>query len=296
MLFPTKTLHLPPVVRTLRFAAGRTAQTFEAYQYPCVLKSLLHDMKHIPNLLTLSNLFCGCCALMFTLNGEPVIAAWFVLGCFIFDYSDGMTARAMGISSPLGKQLDSLADVVSFGVVPGAMFYMMMAGKALAGEDMLDLVLNPLARGSEEYQRSCVILFALPAFILTMFAALRLGKFNIDTRQTRYFIGLSTPACTVFVLGLALAAENNRFGLGTVIENRWLIYGLVVLLSWLMNSEIPMFGMKIRSFDLKSNAFSLAFLAVLLALVFFLKELALSAVIVFYILVSIALKDKVLAS
>lgn len=253
-------------------------------------------MKHIPNLLTLSNLFCGCCALMFTLNGEPVMAAWFVLGCFIFDYGDGMTARAMGLTSPLGKQLDSLADVVSFGVVPGAMFYMMMADKVLVGDDLLDAVFNPLLSDRPEYRLSCVILFALPAFILTMFAALRLGKFNIDTRQARYFIGLSTPACTVFVLGLSLAAENDRFGLKTVIENRWLIYSLIALLSWLMNSEIPMFGMKIRSFDLKSNAFTLAFLAVLLAMVFFLKELALSAVIVFYILISIALKNKVLAS
>lgn len=253
-------------------------------------------MKHIPNLLTLSNLFCGCCALMFTLNGEPVTAAWFVLGCFVFDYGDGMTARALGVTSPLGKQLDSLADVVSFGVVPGAMLYMMMAGKALAGGDIPDLIMSSLSSGPEEYQRSCVILFALPAFILATFAALRLGKFNIDTRQARYFIGLSTPACTVFVLGLALAAENDRFGLKDVIESRWLIYGLIALLSWLMNSEIPMFGMKIRSFDLKSNAFTLAFLAVLLALVFFLKELALSAVIVFYILISIALKNKVLAS
>jgi CDP-diacylglycerol--serine O-phosphatidyltransferase len=125
---------------------------------------------------------------------------------------------------------------------------------------------------------------------------MRLGRFNIDTRQSKYFIGLSTPACTVFVLGLALAAEHNRFGIKEALENQWLIYGLIALLSWLMNSEIPMFGMKIKSFDLRSNAFSLVFLAVFVALVFFLKELALSAVIVFYVLISIVLKDKVLAT
>lgn len=250
-------------------------------------------MKHIPNLLTLSNLFCGCCALMFTLNGAPVIAAWFVLGCFIFDYGDGMTARALGIASPLGKQLDSLADVVSFGVVPGAMLYMMMADKILSGSEVAGY---PPFSSQAGNQLSDIPLLALPAFVLTMFAAMRLGRFNIDTRQSRYFIGLSTPACTVFVLGLALAAEHNRFGLKAAIESRWLVYGLVVLLSWLMNAEIPMFGMKIKSFDLRSNAFSIVFLAVLLALVFFLKELALSAVIVFYVLISIVLKDKVLAS
>ena len=99
-------------------------------------------MKHIPNLLTLSNLFCGCCALMFILNDEPVIAAWFVLGCFIFDYADGMSARALGISSPLGKQLDSLADVVSFGVVPAAMLrWMCMAVLSLSVPSMSVVVM-----------------------------------------------------------------------------------------------------------------------------------------------------------
>jgi CDP-diacylglycerol--serine O-phosphatidyltransferase len=236
--------------------------------------------QHIPNFLTLSNLFCGCCALLFTLNGMMVNAAWFVLGCFICDYADGMTARALGVSSPLGKQLDSLADVVSFGVVPGAMLYRILC--------------NHFAGCEAEGTISGVMPAAFPAFVLSMFAAMRLGKFNIDTRQTKYFIGLSTPACTVFVLGLALCAHHNRFGLREVVENRWLLYGLIAMLSWLMNSEIPMFGMKIRSFDWKSNAFTLVFLAVFTALVFFLKELAFSAVIVFYVLSSVLLKNKVL--
>jgi CDP-diacylglycerol--serine O-phosphatidyltransferase len=247
--------------------------------------------RHIPNLLTLSNLFCGCCSLMFTLNDEPVIAAWFVLGCFIFDYADGMTARALGISSPLGKQLDSLADVISFGVVPGAMLHQMLVGGGVCRE--MENVPEGFLPAGWSYH-TC--LAALPAFVLAMFAAMRLGKFNIDTRQSRYFIGLSTPACTVFVLGLALAAEHNRFGLKGFIENQWFLYGIIALLSWLMNSEIPMFGMKIRAFDLRSNAFSFVFLAVFLSLVFFLKELALSAVIVFYVLSSVFLKNKVLAT
>lgn len=248
-------------------------------------------MKHIPNLLTLSNLFCGCCALMFTLSDEPVIAAWFVLGCFIFDYADGMTARAMGISSPLGKQLDSLADVVSFGVVPGAMLHQIFVGGGVCSE--MENVPEGFLPAGWSYH-TC--LAALPAFVLAMFAAMRLGRFNIDTRQSKYFIGLSTPACTVFVLGLALAAAHNRFGLKEVIENQWLLYGIIILLSWLMNSEIPMFGMKIKSFDFRSNAFSFVFLAVFLVLVLFLKELALSAVIVFYVLSSVFLKNKVLAT
>ncbi|MBX2893438.1 MAG: CDP-alcohol phosphatidyltransferase family protein [Saprospiraceae bacterium] len=248
-------------------------------------------MQHIPNLLTLSNLFCGCCALMFTLNQEPVIAAWFVLGCFIFDYADGMTARALGITSPLGKQLDSLADVISFGVVPGAMLHqLLVAGGACK---LMEDVPDGFLPAGWSYH-TC--LAALPAFVLAMFAAMRLGRFNIDPRQTRHFVGLSTPACAVFVLGLALAAYHDRFGLREIIRNQWLIYGLIALLSWLMNSNIPMFGMKIKSFDMRSNAFSLVFLAVFLLLVFFLKELALSAVIVFYVLSSVVLKNKVLST
>mgnify|MGYP000857563885 CR=1 FL=1 len=239
--------------------------------------------RHIPNLFTLSNLFCGCCALVFTLYGLTTLAVWFVFGCFVFDYADGMAARMLGISSPLGKQLDSLADVVSFGVVPGAMLYMLVrdASCGVIFSNMDAPLVCPAA---------------LPAFVLSTFAAMRLGKFNIDTRQSRYFIGLSTPACTVFVLGLALTAYHDRFGLKELLENPWLIYTLIALLSWLMNSEVPMFGMKIKAFDLRSNAFSLVFLAVFVLLVVFIKELAFSAVIVFYVLISIFMKNKVLAS
>ncbi|MBK7936153.1 MAG: hypothetical protein IPJ82_03365 [Lewinellaceae bacterium] len=158
------------------------------------------------------------------------------------------------------------------------------------------LISNPVFQGGEHFNPAGIRTEALPAFVLTMFAAMRLGKFNIDTRQSRYFIGLSTPACTVFVLGLALSAYHNRFGLGEMIGNQWFIFALIALLSWLMNSEIPMFGMKIKSFDWRSNTFSLVFLAVFVGLVIFLKELAFSAVIVFYVLISIFMKDKVLAS
>ncbi len=254
--------------------------------------------RHIPNLLTLSNLFCGCCALVFTLSGSIIAAAWFIFGCFIFDYADGMSARALGISSPLGKQLDSLADVVSFGVVPGAMLYMLISQAASGGAITFYPALSGPPGAEKNFPEliSAVCWQALPAFVLTMFAAMRLGKFNIDTRQSKYFIGLSTPACTVFVLGLALSAYHNRFGLRETIENQWIVYGVVALFSWLMNSEIPMFGMKIKSFDLKSNAFSFVFLAVFIMLVVFIKELAFSAVIVFYILTSVFLKNKVLAT
>lgn len=238
-------------------------------------------MKHLPNALTLANLFCGCCALLYTFYWQPEMAALFTAGSFVFDYLDGMVARALRVSSPLGKELDSLADVVSFGVVPGAMLY-----RLLSGDVSITAAFGP----------SFVELWALPAFVLSAFSALRLGKFNLDTRQTNYFIGLSTPACTVFVLGLTLTAHQNLFGLKEFIENQWLLYGLVGVLSGLLVSEIPMFGMKIKGFDWKSNVFNLGFLLLFVVLVFFLKALALSAIIVCYIVLSVVFRNRIVAA
>lgn len=233
--------------------------------------------RHIPNLLTLANLFCGCCALVHILAGEQTTAAWLTLGCFIFDYLDGMAARALGVSSPLGKELDSLADVISFGAVPGAMIYQMLSHTAC---------------GAGNFSQN-ICLAALPAFVLSAFSALRLGKFNLDTRQTDHFLGLSTPACTVFVLGLELAAERDLFGLREVIENQWFLYGLVAGLSWLLNSEIPMFGLKIKGRGLAHYAPHLVFLGLFLAFVFLLKALSLSAIIVAYVAGSVLFKNRV---
>lgn len=239
-------------------------------------------MKHIPNLLTLANLFFGCCALLYTLAFDPVTAAFFTLGSFLCDYADGMAARALSVSSPLGKELDSLADVISFGVVPGAMLYQLLKTGLCDADQMV-----PAG------QVFAICTAALPAFVLSASSGLRLGRFNLDTRQTTYFIGLSTPACTVFVLGLMLTAHHDYFGLADSLHNPWLLYGLVAVLSWLLNSEIPMFGMKIKRFDWNSNAFNLAFLLLFVLLVFFLKELAFSIIILVYILASIVLKNKI---
>lgn len=238
-------------------------------------------MKHLPNALTLANLFCGCCALLYTFYWQPEMAALFTAGSFVFDYLDGMVARALHVSSPLGKELDSLADVVSFGVVPGAMLY-----RLLSGDVSISAAFGP----------SFVEVWALPAFVLSAFSALRLGKFNLDTRQTNYFIGLSTPASTVFVLGLTLTAHQDLFGLKDIIGNQWFLYGIVAGLSALLISEIPMFGMKIKSFDWKSNVFNLGFLLLFVVLVFFLKALALSAIIVCYIVLSVVFRNRIVGA
>lgn len=225
--------------------------------------------KNIPNLLTMGNLFCGCCALLFLYRGHWEFLPWWVAGCFFCDYTDGMVARGLKVSSPLGKELDSLSDVVSFGILPGSMMYVLIE-KSLGGAGA-----------------GVVTWAALPAFIQSACAALRLGKFNLDTRQTRYFLGLTTPASTLFVLGLFLTASSNHARLAPYILQPVLLYSLIPVLCFLMLSEIPMFGMKIKSRDLKSNLINLLFLGLLVLLILFLKFFALSVIIVIYIVASI---------
>jgi len=238
-------------------------------------------MKHLPNALTLANLFSGCCALLYTLYWDPTMAAFFTAACFVFDYLDGMAARALHVQSPMGKELDSLADVVSFGVVPGAMLYQMLAGAPAVGSIFFDSAL--------------VVKAALPAFVLSAFSAYRLAKFNLDTRQTNYFLGLSTPACTVFVLGLQLAADQDLFGCKEMIVTPWFLYGLIGLLSWLLVSEIPMFGLKIKRLDWKSNVFNILFLLLFGVLIALFQVFALSIMIVCYVVLSVIFKQKVVA-
>ena len=248
--------------------------------------------QHIANFVTLSNLFFGCCAVLYLLNGQPHTAAWCILGAFLCDYADGMIARALGVASPLGRELDSLADAVSFGVAPGAMLYSLLAQVYCSGRAATPLFEAPLFQGIP----LPVCTAALPAFILSMFSALRLAKFNLDTRQKNYFIGLSTPGCTLFVLGLTLAAADNQFGIGALLwEQPWIIYGLVVLLSFLLVSEIPMYGLKIRSMRWKGNEMPFFFIFLSASALYFLRGAGLSSLIIFYVLLSIVSRQKIQA-
>src|SRR5690554_5347071 len=141
--------------------------------------------KHIPNAITSLNLFTGCVGLVFALRGQLDLAAYCVVVSGVFDLFDGLAARALGVSSPIGKELDSLADVVSFGVVPGAVFFQLLQ-VAAPGNAWL-----PYA-----------------GFVVAVFSALRLAKFNTDTRQSVDFIGLNTPTNAFFVVSLPFVAAH----------------------------------------------------------------------------------------
>jgi CDP-diacylglycerol---serine O-phosphatidyltransferase len=232
-------------------------------------------MLNLPNFLTMLNLFCGCCAIVSLMSFQADVAAWFTLGSFVCDYADGMVARAMKISSPIGRELDSLADVVSFGVVPGMMLFMWLGDK-----------------GNNEYRPE-----ALFAFVLSAFSALRLAKFNVDTRQKNFFYGLSTPACTLLVLGLTLAGYSNQYGLGDFLKsNSWIIYLIIPILSALLISDIPMFGMKIRSSHIQKNKVTLSFMLMCVVMLFTLKYVGLMLSVLVYIVLSVIFKNKIIDS
>lgn len=229
--------------------------------------------KHIPNSITLLNLLAGCAAIVFILDGQFEMAAWLLLIGGLADFADGFAARALHVSSALGKELDSLSDMVSFGVAPGAILYtMVVLGPA-------PLTFEP---GPGMYWP------ALPAFILTAFSALRLGKFNLDSRQSESFLGLPTPACTLLVAGLMLAYQSDFLGSRAWLGQAWVIYLLVALLSALLVSELPMFSLKFKSFKWEGNEIRFIFAAIAVILLLIWHQLALAPIIVVYILLNIA--------
>lgn len=226
--------------------------------------------KHIPNAVTLLNAFAGCCALVLVFEKQFPAAVLFVGLGLLADFLDGAVARALRVKSEIGKQLDSLADMLTFGAVPGAIFYQMLS-QSLPVESA---TLNP---------------FALPGFLFTVFACYRLAKFNIDNRQSLSFIGLPTPAATIFVLGLLLIAQFDSFGFRQMVLQPWLLYLCLAALSWLMVSELPMFSLKFARFQWQGNEIKFIFAAISLALLVLLREAALVVIILFYVLISIAL-------
>jgi CDP-diacylglycerol--serine O-phosphatidyltransferase len=217
--------------------------------------------KHVPNTITLLNLFCGCVALVSIAKGDFYGGFIFVcLGIFL-DFFDGFFARLFKVSSPLGLQLDSLADMVTSGVVPGYVMYSMFAM-------MTDNVYVPFI-----------------GFVITLGACFRLANFNIDERQTDSFIGLPTPANALFFLSLPLIPKSML-----VIElftNLWFLIVISLLSAYIMNAEIPLFSLKIKKLNFKDNMLPMLFLFLSVLLLLFFQFSGIPLVILMYILLSI---------
>lgn len=225
--------------------------------------------KHIPNIITCCNLICGCIALTFVLIGEPrfEMAFAFIIGGAVFDFFDGFAARLLHVSSPIGKELDSLADDITFGLAPGAIVYALIKGM-------------PEPTSIEWFNN------ALPytAFLISAFSALRLAKFNLDERQTTQFIGLPTPANTLFWAALAMGANE---WIQQTPYSIWLLLIGILLSSFLLISEIPMFALKFKTFAWKGNALRYTFIAVSAIMLGFLEWIGFAWVIVLYIVASV---------
>ena len=213
--------------------------------------------KQIPNLLTCANLFSGCIGIVYAFNGDLKMVAFFVIISGIFDFFDGFAARLLHVKSVIGKELDSLADVISFGFLPGVIMFQLL--KINSPNDFL-----PYA-----------------AFIISVFSALRLAKFNIDTRQTEDFIGLNTPMNTFFIISLPYLLDDIAW-----LSNVYVLLGIILTVSYLLVSELKLFSMKINNLQWEPNKYKFIFLIISLILLAFLKFAALPIILILYILFS----------
>ena len=223
--------------------------------------------QHIPNAITCCNLVSGCVATVFALGGQVGMALLFIIIGAVFDFFDGMSARLLGVSSPIGKELDSLADDVTFGVAPATIAFFELG--------VMDYPswLEP-ARG------------VLPffAYVMAAFAALRLAKFNLDERQAMGFIGLPTPANALFWGSLVV-------GMGDVLESSpymvFVVLALIVASSVVMVSELPMFALKFKHWGWKGNELKYVFLITCLPLIAVFRLSAFAVIVAWYVILSI---------
>lgn len=229
--------------------------------------------RHIPNFLTCMNLVCGCLAVVYVFRGEIPVFAALTAASLVLDFLDGFFARMLKAYSPMGKELDSLADMVSFGLVPGAIMHHLFM-ESVPVNQMLD---EPLGKALSFFP-----------FIITVFSALRLAKFNIDTRQTHSFIGLPTPAATIFVTGLALILYNDPLHLTPTLLNSFIIAGISMILSWLLVAELPLIALKFRSFGWKENSYQYTLILLSIASVVMFKTAGIPLIIILYIILSVA--------
>jgi len=252
-------------------------------------------MKNIPNLFTLLNLFFGCLAVILILqNGITVLpnsdgsqyigmpektelASLFIGLAALVDFLDGLVARLFKATSPMGKELDSLADVVSFGVAPGMILYQLLRMSFASQADGLDVSVGWL----------------LPAMLIPCAAAYRLARFNIDDSQQYGFKGVPTPAAGLLIASLPLISwyPNNSMVEGAL-ANKWVLYVLIVLVAYLMISNLPLMALKFKDYSLKGNLPKLILVLLAVVAVIFLRWLAVPVIFILYIMISLLAAKK----
>lgn len=228
--------------------------------------------RHIPNFVTACNLFSGCIAAVMAFQANYEAAILFIILGATFDFFDGMLARLFHVSGPLGKELDSLADDITFGFAPSVIVF-----------SLFKEVQYPT------FMQSMADIFPYTAFIIAVFSALRLGKFNIDPRQSSSFIGLPTPANALFWGSLVVGGHSF---LTSDAFNALYLFILVLLMSYLLVAELPMFSLKFKNLSWKDNKISYIFLLVCIPLLVIFRISGFAAIILWYILLSLLTKKK----
>lgn len=252
--------------------------------------------KHIPNAITCANLLCGCLAIVSAFNGNLVLSAYLIGIAAVLDFFDGFVARLLKVGGELGKQLDSLADMVTFGVVPGVVMFILIKNALrnyLAG-------LYPEGNQADysSYYDNLYDYLPYIGFTITIFSALRLAKFNIDTRQTDSFIGVPTPANTILICSLLLIVKQNQgmnvhpttFGLyltNLINMNHFFLIGLTLITSYLLIAELPLFALKFKNFSWADNKIRYGFLIISVILLILFQFIAIPFIIFLYIILSI---------
>ena len=228
--------------------------------------------RHIPNTVTCCNLLSGCVASVMAFQANYEAAILFIILGAIFDFFDGMLARLLNVSGPLGKELDSLADDITFGFAPSAIVF-----------SLFKEVQYP------EFMSGIVDYFPYTAFIIAAFSALRLGKFNIDSRQSSSFIGLPTPANALFWGSLVVGGHSF---LVSDSFNAIYLFILIILMSYLLVAELPMFSLKFKNLSWRDNKISYIFLLVCIPLLAIFRLSGFAAIILWYILWSLLTRKK----
>ncbi len=222
-------------------------------------------LKHIPNAMTCGNLLCGCVGMVMALRGHLDTAAWLIGLAAVLDFGDGFVARMVKVSGPFGKELDSLADVVTFGVLPATIVFQLCWFQEL---------------GSISYG----------AFLIAVLSALRLANFNIDTRQSESFIGLPVPANAMLIASFPLM-EHYQPQYDAIWKND-IALGMMIAFSFMLVSELPLFALKFKSFTWADNRIKFSFLIASVLLLLFLHFAAIPLIILLYILVSLFSKER----
>ncbi len=253
-------------------------------------------MKQIPNLFTLLNLVFGCIAIVFTLQTQTVLinvnedysssfslpeqltyASVFIFVAAIIDFLDGFVARMFNASSEMGKQLDSLADVVSFGVAPSMIMYQLLRFSYMKEENGLNT--------------SVLLLF--PAFLIACAGAYRLARFNIDNTQSYGFKGVPIPAAGILIASFPLALHygSSIINVYDLFINKWVLYGIIIVVSLLMISNLPMMAMKFKNLSLKNNLSKFILIIFSVLAVLFLHWISAPVIFIGYIILSLAFKN-----